>query len=248
MRHTRSLRSLLILTVATNFLLVGATLTACGEDPILAKAREQPGGLGANSGAPGVGEASGSPAAPRPGVPAEPAPGEPPQPAPGEPPGTATAPGGKPAPGVPAEPPPGDPNVPPPGGQPGAPGSPGGQRQGPQVEISGVVEFSGWKRGQVRINAFDGPHADHGTGAPKIIGEVRIDQPGPFTLTVPQGAGAVYLEAAVDEDEDGRPGPLDPQGKATGYPIQVDASPVTGATIVMERRAPPGGTKTGGDF
>lgn len=216
-------------------------LFACGEDPILQKARE----------------ATATPGHTAPGSPTPPKPGTPPPVTPVSStakPGTAIAPApgipDEPAPGRPDEPSPngvGIPDQPPPGGGIGVPQS-GSAHAGPQVQINGDISFSTWKVGQIRVSAFDGPHANQAASNPKIVGEVRLDQPGPFSLMVPENIGNIYLEAAVDEDMDGRPGPQDPQGTADLYPLSVGNSAVSGVMITLQRREPPPGTKKKDDF
>lgn len=225
----------------------------------------EPGGAGAAGGTPGLGvpgaaqpgDASGGPRAPvgpdgqtQPGAPGEPPPGIPEEPAPGVP-GSPSAPQpgagagaavdpGAPRPGVPTEPAPGIPSQPP-------PGSGAGGTTGPTVKVSGTVVFAGWKGGRVKITAFDGDHGAAAGGHPKVIGMAELDRPGAFVVPVAQGAGKVYFEASIDEDGDGRPGPLDPQGKADRFPLTVAASAVEGLTITLVRREPPPGGR-GEDF
>ena len=147
--------------------------------------------------------------------------------------------------GDPSVPPPGgsvgDPSVPPPGGAPGVPGAPGAGN-GPSVTLTGVVTYAEWKSGAVQLTAFDGDHAAGAGGHPKVIGFGTIDRPGPFTVSVPAGAGKVYVEASVDEDGDGRPGPQDPQGKADRFPVTVGDEGVDGLEIRLIKREPPPGS------
>ena len=56
------------------------------------------------------------------------------------------------------------------------------------------------------------------------------------------GAGKVYVEASVDEDGDGRPGPQDPQGKADRFPVTVGDEGVDGLEIRLIKREPPPGS------
>lgn len=217
----------------------------CGEDEIVAKARQKKeeaastssktsataattkeGGAGAAAGAAGAAGQSGKPEEPEPGKPE--GSGDPNKP--GEP-GKE----GEPVAGVPEEPPPGDPSVPPPGGSIGKPET---GFTGPAVQLEGSVEFTNYKSGKVKVVAFDGEHKPGG-GQPKIVAEMILDQPGPFSLKVPESAGNLYVEAAVDEDSDGRPGPTDPQGKGYPYPIEVGAENVSGLVVRLEHRAPP---------
>ncbi|MES2644790.1 MAG: hypothetical protein V4850_35210 [Myxococcota bacterium] len=185
---------------------------------------------------------------PLPGAPGEPAPGVPDEPTPGVPgsPPLAVAGGasavapGAPRPGVPTEPAPGIPSQPPPGSGTGGP-------SGPTVKVSGTVVFAEWKGGRVKITAFDGDHGAAAGGHPDVIGMADLDRPGAFVLAVREGAGKVYIEATVDEDGDGRPGPLDPQGKADRFPLTVATAPVDGLRISLTRRDPPPGGR-GEDF
>ncbi|MDP2314143.1 MAG: hypothetical protein Q8P41_14670 [Pseudomonadota bacterium] len=182
----------------------------------------------------------GSPDEPTPGIPDAPTPGVPgsmPTPVPGA---SATVTPGAPRPGIPTEPAPGIPSQPPPGGG-------GGGPMGPTVKVSGEVVYPAWKSGRVRITAFNGDHGTTTGGRPDVIGMADLERPGPFVVPIAEGAGKVYLEASVDEDGDGRPGPLDPQGKANRFPVTVDTSPVDGLTIVLTRREPPPGGR-GQDF
>jgi hypothetical protein len=117
---------------------------------------------------------------------------------------------------------------------------------GPTVVVGGVVEYSGWKRGVVRVDAFDGDHTVHGAH-PGVVASARLPKPGPFSLLIPQNSGRIYVEAVVDEDEDGRPGPQDPRGTADRYPVTVGDEEVSGLTVkLVKHEAPGGGGK--GDF
>ncbi len=195
-----------------------------------------------------AGGALGPDGQPLPGQPAEPTPGVPDQPPPGVP-GSppAATPGaipsvapGAPRPGVPTEPAPGVPTQP-------APGQGGGGPTGPTVAVSGEIVFSAYKGGRVKITVFDGDHASAGGKRPNVVGMGELDRPGPFSVNVAENAGKVYIEASVDEDGDGRPGPLDPQGKADRFPVTVGNKPVSGLAITLSRRAPPPGGR-GEDF
>lgn len=193
--------------------------------------------------------------APSPGVAGTPTPGVAGTP----PPGVA----GTPTPGVPSEPTPGDPRVPPPGGAlgdprvpppggsigvPTGPARPGGagdpmESQGPSVAVAGTVSYAGYKSGKVKITAFD---ADHSAGAgqrPKVVGMAELEKPGAFSFRAPASVKVLYVEAVVDEDGDGRPGPLDPQGQADRYPLRHDGEDVSGLAITLGKREPPPGKK-----
>lgn len=237
-----------------------ALLFACGEDEIVSAAREDQEAASAkapegHAGVPGAGN-GGVPGAagvapvaaggtgpqptgaPKPGVPEEPKPGVPGQPMPA-PPGSAVGavPEGT-KPGVAEAPAPGVPEAP----KPGAPGT-APPISGPTISVQGAVQFPAWKGGKVRIDAFDGDHSKPGNH-PGILANAVVAQPGAFTLLVPQNAGKIYIEASVDEDSDGKPGPQDPQGKADRYPLTAKVANVTDVVIVLTKREPPpGGNK-----
>jgi hypothetical protein len=111
---------------------------------------------------------------------------------------------------------------------------------GPTVTIGGQVAYAGWRFGAVRIDAFDGDHSKHGT-QPGIVATTKIARPGDFSLVVPQGVGKVYVEASIDEDADGKPGPQDPQGRAERYPVTVESTAVEGLRITLTKQPPPPG-------
>lgn len=202
-------------------------VAACGRDPILKAAEEQ---------AAASAEAPRSPDGQAPGIPAEPTPVRPGDPPPGATAAVAPAVPGEPTPGRPEEPAPGIPVEP-------APANPGSPQPGagPTVTISGTVGYDAWTRGAVRITAFDADHSRPSPTPPRVLGAGNIDRPGPFTISVPEAAGRIYVEAAIDEDGDNRPGPLEPQGRANRYPVSVGDDPVEGLTIELQKREPPPG-------
>ncbi len=203
----------------------------------------QPGDASGGAGAP-VGPdgqpLAGAPVPPTPGVPDEPTPGVPGSPVAATPGSAAAVDPGSPRPGIPDEPAPGIPSQPPPGSGAGGP-------TGPTVAVSGEVVFAAWKGGRVKVSAFDGDHAAAAGGRPNVIGMTELDRPGPFVVAIAEGAGKVYFEAAIDEDGDGRPGPLDPQGNADRFPVTISDDAVGGLRIALTRREPPPGGR-GEDF
>jgi len=259
-------RTLLLSTLS----LVAALGTGCGDDEILVRAAavdaDAPGAAGAppaqgeaspaavpaaspvagsampvpGTPTPVAGSATPVPGTPTPvaGTPTPPKPGIPGSPPPGAPGAPNAGPAGAPRPGIPTPPKPGIPTQPPPGGKAGTPG----QVSGPTVAVKGTVAWAGWRAGEVKISAFDADHSGAaGAKAPKVVAFASVARPGPYTILVPQNAGKVYLEAAVDADGDGRPGPLEPQGRADRYPVTVGTAVVDGVDIALrEREAPPG--------
>ena len=181
------------------------------------------GGVAANNGGGGVAGSH------QPGVPGEPAPGVPSDPAPGIP--------GSPNPGTPGSPTEGVPGDP-------EPVEVGAQAvdEGPMVEISGAIQMRDYRQGVVRIDIFDGDHRSHVGQRPALVVSATIDRPGPFSVTIPQSAGRVWIEASNDENLDGRPGPRDPSGRYLENPLNLEDGGVQGIVVELEKHdAPPGG-------
>ncbi|MCB9744635.1 MAG: hypothetical protein H6741_01125 [Alphaproteobacteria bacterium] len=195
-------------------LLLGLGL-GCGEDPALKAAREQAekgeaGVQPGQAGTPSPGQA-GTPAQPQPGRPGDPPPGKPGDPSPGEP--------GDPKPGVP--------------GQPDGIGAP----EGPTVTIRGSIRLDDWSAGAVRIDVFDGDHSALGGPRPGIVTRAEIPKPGPFEIVVSEGS-RLWLSAFNDENQDGRPSPIEPYGEYSRNPVVANGD-VEGVELVLERRDPP---------
>ena len=111
------------------------------------------------------------------------------------------------------------------------------------MQVDGTVEYAAWKQGRVRIDAFDGDHTVHGN-RPGVVASARLERPGKFSLLVPQGSGRIYVEAVVDEDGDGKPGPQDPRGTADRYPVTIEEEAVVGLSIKLVKHDAPGGKGT----
>ncbi len=202
----------LIGTMLGSMLFLGAV--GCGRDPILERADELGEQAHAGGGVPGGGgPGAGSPPAPPPGDPAEPPPGK------GEDPPAGRA----------ADPPPGTPDEP-------APGAPGAD--GPSVTVSGEVRLADYELGKVRIDIFDGDQKDLEGPRPSVVAVAEIERPGPFSVQVPVSAPQVWIGAYVDEDLNGRPGPLDPAGWYAGNPVETEGG-ADGVIIELQRQEPP---------
>lgn len=180
---------------------------------------------------------------PTPGIPEQPAPGIPDEP--GGAPGVEVTPGvavvgaagvpSAPQPGVPVEPKPAPPGTP----QPNA---------GPQAVLSGSVVFPTYTKGVIRVTVFDGDHSNLAAKPPRVLGMTEIDKPGTFSVSVPAGSGKVYIEGSIDENDDGRPGPQEPQGRAARYPVTVGTTAVTDIGVTLQRAAPPPSGEKQDDF
>lgn len=216
-RSRSPLRSLVVLPI---FML------GCGADPILDRAQKE-----------AATDKAGELKTVTPGAPqsAEPLKGQAPPPATGAP--VAPQPGT--SPGIPVEPAPGDPSVPPPSGvEPGA-------SLAHTINLSGVVQFSDYKGGIVRIDIFDGDQRDL-KARPRVVAVSQISGPGGFTVSVPETVGQVWVSAFNDENGNSRPDPgTDPTGFFVNNPVQLSKGPVADILIQLERLPPPadGGDK-----
>ena len=236
----------------------------CGRDDILVAADERSPVAGAMAapppsaaptlpaaGAPSPSGAPGAGSEPVPGVPVEPLPGLATPGSPGTPGQVVPGVPGEPTPGVAAPTAAGVPSAPAPGIPVAPKPAPAGAPQpnsGPQVAISGTVQFADYKTGSVRVTVFDADHSKPSSTPPRVLGVAQFASPGAFTVNVPVGSGKVYMEGSVDEDGDGRPSPQEPQGKADRYPVTVGTAPVTDMLIALERRAPPPSGEKKDDF
>lgn len=203
---------------AVSVLLV--VLAACGRDPILEAAEDlesRSGGQGAPGGGGGAGQGSPGQGSPAPGDPVAPPPAIPDAP---------------PA-GSPAEPPPGTPREPP-RGEPGQAGA----DDGPKVTVSGEIRLEDYDLGSVRIDVFDGDQRNLEGPRPSVVAVASLDRPGAFEIQVPASASQVWLGAYVDEDLNGRPGPLDPAGWYSGNPVDTEGG-ADDIVIQLVRQPPP---------
>jgi hypothetical protein len=234
----------------------------CGEDPVLKAAREQAGASGAPQAADASSDKGGdggtTPASsggrghpidggrghpidggnPSGGTPGDPEPVKPGDPEPGVPADPEAVAMG---PGIPEEPEPGDPEEPPPAGGMRAPPP----IQGPTVTVTGYVDLPDYTQGTIRIDVYDGDHLAFGGPRPGVVTMVTLDGPGEFSIEVPESSKYVWLSAFNDEDQNGRPGPVDPTGHYEANPVDVSDGDVDGVEITLERRDPPGAN--GGD-
>lgn len=139
-----------------------------------------------------------------------------------------------PNPGIPEEPKPGIPSQPPPGEGP----MPGGQPvfDGPTVTVTGEIKFPSYKQGKVRIDVFDGDQRDHSI-KPSVVTTKELEQPGEFTLSVPESVKHVWISAFVDQNNNQRPDHGDPTGFYVDNPVSTKKN-VNGLIIELKEDAP----------
>lgn len=198
-------------------LILGSGLHGCaGSDPILDRANAL------DDGADGAAPTATAPKSP--------------QPAPGKP--------AEPKPVQAADPPPANPGQPSPakstGPQPGASKPPPPPDDAGGFKLSGAVVLDDHKGGTIRVDIFDGDQkaASGGGQRPSVVAMARMESPGSFEVTIPATTSQVWIGAFADEDQDGKPGPLDPEIWYGGNPVAITAD-TNGIELVLERREPP---------
>lgn len=141
-------------------------------------------------------------------------------------PGQAPNSGAQPPPGDPNEPPPpGDPSTPPPGGAGG--GDPFAGLPGPRVTVKGALVWP--EGGTIDLDLFRPD--DRSSGGRQPVGKLKLP-PGPFSIEVPVGFGALVLEAFIDRDANG-PGPGDPRGCYAEGVLEIGDEDLSGVTILL---------------
>jgi len=108
------------------------------------------------------------------------------------------------------------------------------------TSLSGEVVLADHKGGAIRVDVFDGDQkaASGGGKRPGVVAMARLDAPGPFQVTVPAGTNRVWIGAFADEDQDGKPGPLDPEVWYAANPVVLNGN-TADIQLVLERREPP---------
>ena len=93
---------------------------------------------------------------------------------------------------------------------------------GPKIKVEGSISLENWNGKVIRIDVFDGDQRNLDGPRPKVVATKKVDQPGSFSLSLPQNEKGFWIGAYCDVDEDGKPGPTDPFGWYTGNPVQGD--------------------------
>ncbi len=116
---------------------------------------------------------------------------------------------------------------PPPAGDQPQDGDPFEGMEGPFVEVSGTVHFSG--DGMVDLDLFQTDPTV--PGGRKLLGKLKRSA-GAFILEVPSSLGRLEIEAMVDVDADG-PSGSDPQASYSGNPIDLSAGAVSEVDLYL---------------
>jgi len=113
------------------------------------------------------------------------------------------------------------PTVEPPREQPqeAVPPPPPNPKDGDFITIKGSINASNPTNKSIRIDIFDGDQRNIGGKRPSVVVSKTVDSGPNFEIFLPKKDQQLWIGAYIDEDEDGRPGPMDPSGWYSGNPV-----------------------------
>ena len=108
------------------------------------------------------------------------------------------------------------------------PPPPPNPKDGEFITISGTIEATNPSNKPIRIDIFDGDQRNIGGKRPSVVVSTIVDAGPTFEIFLPKKDQMLWVGAYIDEDDNGRPGPLDPSGWYVDNPIsgEVDNSKV----------------------
>jgi len=126
------------------------------------------------------------------------------------------------------------PSVAPPKEQPkeAVPPPPPNPKDGDFITIKGTIEANNPNGKPIRIDIFDGDQRNIGGKRPSVVVSTTVDNGPTFEIFLPQKEQQLWVGAYIDEDGDGRPGPLDPSGWYSGNPVSGNKNQ-EGITLVL---------------
>lgn len=99
------------------------------------------------------------------------------------------------------------------------PPPPPNPKDGEFITISGTIEASNPSNKPIRIDIFDGDQRNIGGKRPSVVVSTTVDAGPTFEIFLPKKEQMLWVGAYIDEDDNGRPGPLDPSGWYVDNPI-----------------------------
>ena len=99
------------------------------------------------------------------------------------------------------------------------PPPPPNPKDGEFITISGTIEANNPNNRSIRIDIFDGDQRNIGGKRPSVVVSTTVDAGPEFEIFLPKKNQMLWVGAYIDEDENGRPGPLDPSGWYAENPI-----------------------------
>lgn len=99
------------------------------------------------------------------------------------------------------------------------PPPPPNPKDGDFITIKGSINASNPTNKAIRIDIFDGDQRNIGGKRPSVVVSKTVDSGPSFEIFLPKKDQQLWIGAYIDEDEDGRPGPMDPSGWYSGNPV-----------------------------
>ena len=99
------------------------------------------------------------------------------------------------------------------------PPPPPNPKDGEFITISGTIEATNPNQRPIRIDIFDGDQQNIGGKRPSVVVSTTVESGNSFEIFIPKKDQQLWVGAYIDEDNDGRPGPMDPSGWYSGNPI-----------------------------
>ena len=134
------------------------------------------------------------------------------------------------------------PSVEPPKEQPkeAVPPPPPNPKDGEFITITGTIDANNPNNKPIRIDIFDGDQRNIGGKRPSVVVSTTGEAGPEFGISLPKKEQMLWVGAYIDEDGNGRPGPLDPSGWYSGNPIsgEADHSRIV-LTLGIPNDAPP---------
>ena len=99
------------------------------------------------------------------------------------------------------------------------PPPPPNPKDGDFVIFKGIIEANNPNQRPIRIDIFDGDQQNIGGKRPSVVVSTTVESGNRFEIFLPKKEQQLWVGAYIDEDNDGRPGPMDPSGWYSGNPL-----------------------------
>ena len=99
------------------------------------------------------------------------------------------------------------------------PPPPPNPKDGDFITLKGTIQAENPNNRPIRIDIFDGDQQNIGGTRPSVVVSTTIEAGTTFEIALPKEDQMLWVGAYIDEDGDGRPGPIDPSGWFAGNPV-----------------------------
>ena len=90
----------------------------------------------------------------------------------------------------------------------------------------------------LRIDIFDGDQRKLDGPRPSVVGVMRLEEPGAWSVVVPESAAELWIGGYADDNRDGKPDHEEPVGWYSGNPVQGGADR-SGLSLTLSVQKPP---------